>query len=108
MVQISPGEANALMARGEVDVIDVRVPSEWSCGHIAGSRLVPLGRFQASPKGALSRDGVVFVCAAGIRSQTAARIAEASGFVRVYNLVGGTRAWARAGLPLVRELAAVG
>lgn len=103
---VTVGEAHELIARGEVDVIDVREPIEWSTGHIEGSRLVPLDRLRANPKAALTRDGVVLVCAAGIRSLTAARIAEASGLSQVYNLVGGTRAWAKAGFPLVRELAA--
>jgi adenylyltransferase/sulfurtransferase len=104
--RITPREAYELIARGEVDVVDVREPREWSEGHIEGSRLVPLDRLRASPKGALPRDGVVLVCAAGIRSQTAARIAQANGLSRVYDLAGGTRAWANAGLPLVRDLAA--
>jgi rhodanese-related sulfurtransferase len=101
-------EAHELMARGELDVVDVREPVEWSTGHIEGSRLVPLDRLRANPKATLPRDGVIFVCAAGVRSQTAARIAVSSGLSHVYNLVGGTRAWAKAGLPLVRELAAAG
>ena len=99
-------EARELMERGEVEVVDVREPVEWSGGHIEGSRLVPLDRLRASPSASLPRDGVIFVCAAGVRSQTAARIAEATGLSQVYNLVGGTRAWAKAGYPLVRELAA--
>ncbi len=103
---LAPSEARVLIARGEVDIVDVREPVEWCTGHIEGSRLVPLDRLRANPKAALPRDGVILVCAAGVRSQTAARIAVASGLSTVYNLVGGTRAWAKAGLPLVRELAA--
>ena len=102
---ITPYEAQDLILHGAVDVVDVRELHEWSTGHIEGSRLVPLDRLRLSPKASLPRDGVVFVCAAGIRSQTAARVAEAAGLTRVYNLAGGTRAWANAGFPLVRELA---
>jgi rhodanese-related sulfurtransferase len=43
---------------------------------------------------------VIFVCAAGMRSQTAARLAEANGLSNVYNLTGGTRGWQNAGFPL--------
>jgi rhodanese-related sulfurtransferase len=43
---------------------------------------------------------VIFVCAAGIRSQTAARVADANGLSNVYNLIGGTRGWQNAGFPL--------
>jgi rhodanese-related sulfurtransferase len=96
-------QASDLIQRGNVDVVDVREPHEWAAGHIAGSRLVPLGMFRASSKSALPRDGVLFVCAAGMRSQTAARIAASSGLTQVYNLTGGTRSWTAAGLPLVLD-----
>ena len=86
--------------------------STWStCGNLesgragtsralASSRSVEL---RASPKDTLPRDGILFVCAAGIRSQTAAKVAEAEGRTNLYNLSGGTRGWANAGLPLVRD-----
>ncbi len=104
MIQnLTAQQASDLIQRGNVDVVDVREPHEWAAGHIAGSRLVPLGTFRASPKSALPRDGVVFVCAAGMRSQTAARIAVSSGLTQVYNLTGGTRSWTAAGFPLVLD-----
>ncbi len=104
VVSINPQQAQELITRGEVEVIDVRDPGEWSGGHIAGARLVPLSQLQSNPKGVPVRDGVVFVCAAGVRSQSAARIAAALGLERVYNLSGGTRAWVKAGLPLVNDI----
>ena len=104
MIQgLTPEQARQLIASGDVEVIDVREPGEWAGGHINGSRLVPLGQLRSSPKTALARDGVVFVCAAGVRSHTAARIAVAQGLTKVYNLEGGTRAWAKAGLTLVTD-----
>jgi rhodanese-related sulfurtransferase len=104
MVQsISPKQARELIDQGKLDVVDVREPNEWSNGHLPGSRLVPLARLRGSPKSALPRDGVIFVCAAGVRSQTAAKLALENGLSNVYNLTGGTRGWAREGLPLVRD-----
>jgi len=100
---IEPRQAQELIARGEFDIVDVREPREWSGGHLPGARLVPLDRLKASPKASLPRDGVIFVCAAGVRSQTAAKLAEANGFTNLYNLSGGTRGWVNAGLPLVRD-----
>ena len=99
---VSPVQARELIARGELDVVDVRDSREWSSGHVPGARLVPLDRLRVEPKASLPRDGVIFVCAAGMRSQTAARVAEASGLTNVYNLVGGTRGWQKEGLPLER------
>jgi rhodanese-related sulfurtransferase len=108
VIQLTPQAAYELVARGELHVIDVREPHEWLGGHLPASRLVPLGQFRANPKSALPGDGILFVCAAGIRSQTACGVAEAHGLTRVFNLSGGTRAWVKAGLPLVHdELSAV-
>jgi rhodanese-related sulfurtransferase len=100
---ISPQQAQALLASGECDLVDVREPGEWAQGHLAGARLVPLGNLRADPTAALPRDGVIFVCAAGMRSMTAAKLAETIGLDRLYNLTGGTRAWTAAGLPLVKD-----
>jgi rhodanese-related sulfurtransferase len=102
---LTPKEAHELISNGDVDIVDVRDPREFSSGHLEGARLVPLDRLRAGPKAALPREGVLFVCAAGVRSQTAARVALGLGMTRIYNLSGGTRAWANAGFSLVRELA---
>lgn len=93
-------EAQNLIGGGNIDIVDVREVSEWTTGHIPGSRLVPLDALRADPTTALPRDNVVFVCAKGIRSLTAAKLAERLGFSQLYNLEGGTISWARAGLPL--------
>jgi rhodanese-related sulfurtransferase len=100
---LTPAQAQELITHGDVDVVDVREPREWQGGHLPGARLVPLDRLRAEPDAALNRDNVIFVCAAGARSQTAARFAESRGLKKIYNLTGGTRGWANAGLPLVRE-----
>jgi rhodanese-related sulfurtransferase len=101
--QITVQQAKELIATGDVEVVDVREPNEWAAGHLPGARHVPLGQLRTDAKAALVRDGLVFVCAAGIRSQAAARIAESYGLTRVFNLTGGTQSWARAGFPLIRE-----
>jgi rhodanese-related sulfurtransferase len=99
MIQsIDARTAQDLIASGELDVVDVREPNEWANGHVPGSRLLPLGRLRAAPRASLPRDGIIFICAAGIRSETAARVAVGLGYTRVYNLVGGTRGWTQSGL----------
>jgi rhodanese-related sulfurtransferase len=97
---LTPQQANDLIALGDVDVVDVRELHEWTTGHLPGARHVPLDRLRANPRSELPRDGVLFVCAAGVRSQTAARLAEGLGLKLVYNLSSGTRGWVKAGLPL--------
>ncbi len=98
---LDPLQANALISGGRLDVVDVRGPREWSAGHIPHARLVPLDELKADPRSALPRDGVVFVCARGVRSLTAAKLAEAAGRQELYSVDGGTAGWAGAGLPLI-------
>jgi rhodanese-related sulfurtransferase len=100
---LSPDEAAQLISSGDVDVIDVRDESEWCTGHIPEARLVPLDQLRADPERALTADKIIFVCAKGVRSLTAAKLAERLGKTTVYNLDGGTLAWSRAGLPLAVE-----
>jgi rhodanese-related sulfurtransferase len=102
---LSPQQASERIAQGGVAVIDVREPHEWIEGHVPTARLVPLGQFRQNPRAALTQDGVIFVCAAGVRSETAARLAAQAGLKEVYNLTGGTRAWVKSGLSLEHEAA---
>jgi rhodanese-related sulfurtransferase len=101
---LSPKQASDRIAQGDVEVIDVRDPHEWIDGHVPSARLVPLAQFRQNPKALVTQaSAVIFVCAAGVRSETAARLAAQQGFKEVYNLTGGTRAWVKAGLPLDHE-----
>lgn len=91
-----------ILADSGVTIVDVRSPEEWARGHIPGARLVTLAELRESTA-ALPRRGVLFVCAAGVRSQLAARLAAEAGVREVYSLIGGTHAWGKT-LPLTREL----
>jgi rhodanese-related sulfurtransferase/transcriptional regulator with XRE-family HTH domain len=98
---VSPREAEALVAGGGFDIVDVREPSEWATGHLPGARLVPLGTLRERPGDVSFRDKTLFVCAKGGRSMSAATLADARGIKDVYSLDGGTSAWAAQGLPIV-------
>jgi rhodanese-related sulfurtransferase/transcriptional regulator with XRE-family HTH domain len=97
----SPVEAQALIAAGGIDVVDVREPHEWATGHVPGARLVPLAQLRADPEGARLGPKVLFVCARGGRSMQAAELAASRGVQQIYSLDGGTLAWRGAGLPIV-------
>jgi rhodanese-related sulfurtransferase/transcriptional regulator with XRE-family HTH domain len=103
---LAPRATSELIAAGGLDVIDVREPAEFAAGHLAGSRNVPLSLLKADPKGAVKGARVLFVCAKGVRSATAASAAEAAGVQNVFSLEGGTSAWTAAGLPLEEPKAA--
>jgi rhodanese-related sulfurtransferase len=105
MIQsLTATQAHELVVRGGIEIIDVREPGEWSTGHLPGARLVPLDPLRRNPASVLTHDGVLFVCAAGIRSQAAARIAVSHGVKAVYNTSSGTRGWVNAGFTLVNDM----
>ena len=90
---VAPGDAQELIAKGDIDVVDVREPHEWATGHVPGARLVPLGQVPSSEFG----KRVLFICEKGGRSIKAAEVVKAD---EVFNLEGGTSAWRAAGLPI--------
>ena len=98
---MGPREAEALIEAGDIDIVDVREPSEWARGHIPGARLVPLAQLRADPDAAKLGSKVIFVCASGGRSLTAAKLADARGIADVISLDGGTSGWLVVGLPIV-------
>lgn len=95
---IRPREAQELIAKGGLDIVDVREEHEWATGHVPGARLVPLGTLASSWTTSNVGDPVLFVCAKGGRSATAAEIAEKNGLREVYSLEGGTAGWKAEGL----------
>jgi rhodanese-related sulfurtransferase len=101
---LTPTEAAELLASHDnIQVVDVRDANETAAtGSIAGAHLVPLDKLRLDPDAALpDRNAkIVFVCAKGIRSVTAAKLAERLGYAHVYNIDGGMTAWSKAGLPL--------
>ena len=102
---VNAKQAAELLSSTDMDVVDVREIHEWLEGHLTGSRLVPLATFRRDPKAQLGPRPVLFVCAAGMRSETAARAAASVTQQPVYNLSGGTRAWVKAGYTLQTEQA---
>ncbi|MBS2015436.1 MAG: rhodanese-like domain-containing protein [Deltaproteobacteria bacterium] len=102
--RVNPSQAAKLLKSGAIEVIDVRDAAEWAKGHVPGARRVSLAELREDARQHLRRDGVLFVCAAGVRSETAARIALDHGLTKVYSLVGGTQSWIKAGHAVATEL----
>jgi rhodanese-related sulfurtransferase len=101
---VTPAQLVELASTQAVDLIDVRDVPEWDSAHIDGARLVPLDRFRTDPDAALVRNTpTVFICAKGVRSMQAAKLAERFGYEQIYHLAGGMKEWSRSGLSLVAE-----
>lgn len=87
----------------ELQVIDVRSPSEFASGHIPGATNFPMDELEAR-SGDLKRvASIVLVCQGGARASMARQLlAERGGKLRV--LAGGTKSWIDAGLPVVASV----
>ena len=87
-------------------MIDVRTPVEYREVHAEPARLVPLDRLD--PRAFMdSRDGskdhpLYIICRSGSRGRQAVEKFHAAGYTNVANVEGGTLAWEKAGLPVVR------
>ena len=104
--RIPPSEARALIARGNVLVVDVRDAAELQGGgRIKGAVHVPRGmlEFRADPEspahnGAFAKDKTVLVyCASGGRSALSGKTLKDFGYPAVFN-IGGFRELVDAGL----------
>lgn len=91
-----------LATRPEVQVLDVRMDSEWLDGHLERAVHIMLGdlpaRLDAAP---LDRERpVAVICGSGYRSSIGASLLQQRGFREVWNVLGGMTAWREAGLPI--------
>ncbi|MFI1356303.1 rhodanese-like domain-containing protein [Streptomyces sp. NPDC020898] len=105
MARITPAEARALMgADGTAVLLDVRETEEWAAGHAPGAVHAPLSALNAgaSLPGSAQGRPLVAICRSGMRSRQAAALLTARG-AEVADVIGGMRAWAEAGLPVVAE-----
>jgi rhodanese-related sulfurtransferase len=104
---IEPEALAALLRQGQtIELIDVRTPAEYRELHAAPARLVPLDTLD--PRALMAaRDGaqdapLYVICRSGGRAQKACEKLLAAGCRHVVNVAGGTLAWERSGLPVVR------
>jgi rhodanese-related sulfurtransferase len=87
------------MWRAGDTVIDVRSPSEYAQGHIAGALNVPI---ETLPLAAarLPAGPVIAACSLGRRGGRAAELLDLAGRTS-FSIIGGTKAWQAAGLPVL-------
>jgi rhodanese-related sulfurtransferase len=100
-----------LSQREEVDVVDVRMPTEFRHIHATIARNVPLDSLDPvavmrERNGTADRPLYV-ICKSGDRSSMACAKFAAAGYTKVVNVEGGTLGWEQAGLPVERGKLAV-
>jgi adenylyltransferase/sulfurtransferase len=97
--EITPVEASAMLARGGVQLIDVREPWEFEDAHIHGGRLIPLGQVPERFKEIDPGTPAIVYCRSGGRSGKAVGLLRDRGYEKAVNLKGGILAWINAALP---------
>ncbi len=94
----------AELVKGNVQLVDVRTPQEWSTGHIDGA--LHIDWFSDDFKSRVAKldkeSPVRLYCAAGGRSEEAREMLRGMGFKNVLDLDGGMSAWKKAGAPVVK------
>jgi rhodanese-related sulfurtransferase len=91
---VQPKEGVALVAAGNLRLIDVRTPQETAGGIIPGAVLIPIDQLEARLE-EIPRDGAatLIYCAGGGRSAAACEFLSAQGFRNLMNLDGGFGSW---------------
>lgn len=90
------------MTEGQVQVVDVREPSEWNAGHMARAVLIPLGSLAFRKNELDPSRPVITVCRSGKRSLAAVDVLQDAGFPEVKSMAGGMLAWQAASQPVER------
>ncbi|WP_040763608.1 rhodanese-like domain-containing protein [Novipirellula maiorica] len=101
---ISPQELQRHREAGKVvELIDVRTPVEYAEIHVEGARLMPLDTLDPRAFASAGNGEPLYViCRSGSRAAKAYEKFQAAGVDNVLSIEGGTLAWERAGLPVVR------
>ncbi len=106
LTPITPADAHRHLAAGTAVLIDIREADEYARVHIAAAQLRPLSTWDemqlAGAANAPDTD-VIFTCRSGMRTAGACDRLATGVHGRALMLDGGVDAWARAGLPLVRN-----
>jgi rhodanese-related sulfurtransferase len=84
-------------------VLDVRTPSEYAAGHIAGARLLPLSELPSRLDEVPTDQPVYVYCHSGNRSKQASEILAKAGKKDIRDVRGGILAWQAAGYGTTRD-----
>jgi len=98
--QVSVAELRVLLAAGEVDLLDVRQPPEWSAGHVAEATFITGAELTQKAASLPDDRPLAVMCGSGFRSSIAASVLLSQGRRSVLNVSGGMAAWRAAGYPI--------
>ena len=100
--QVSVSQLKEQMANSELQIVDVRRPTEYIGGHVPSALNAPLASLEKSlgPLPLKKDKLTAVICAGGYRSSAAASLLQQKGFSNLLNVSGGTGAWINAGYPV--------
>ncbi|MBC7858341.1 MAG: ankyrin repeat domain-containing protein [Burkholderiaceae bacterium] len=91
--RLSAAEAEALLSRPELRVLDARDVQSHAAGHIAGATYFGSAELDLAVFDKNKRQPVLLYCYHGNASQSHARTLADFGYAEVYDLIGGFEAW---------------
>ncbi len=95
VVNVSVSDVKTEMTEGEIQLLDVRTPEEWSNGVIKGAEKINFydDNFEATVANKIDMNKPVYVyCKSGGRSLQASELLVKKGY-KVYNMLGGYDQW---------------
>lgn len=95
MRNLDPAEFQALIARDDAVLLDVRLPEEIEIAALPGAVNIPLAELGARIGELNPATPIAVLCHHGVRSEMAGRLLERNGFADVAHLSGGIDAWSQ-------------
>jgi rhodanese-related sulfurtransferase len=86
-------------------LIDVREDNEWQAAHAAGAEHLGKGIIERDVEEKVPDKSteVILYCGGGYRSALAADVLQQMGYINVYSLAGGWKAWKDSGAEVKKE-----
>ncbi len=101
--EVEVQQLQKILTQQSIQLLDVRTPQETANGIIKTAQIADFKQGEVVEKATaiFKKDSPLYVyCYSGGRSSKAAEQLTAAGFTKVYNVIGGIKAWQAAGFPL--------
>lgn len=93
----APQLAEMLKQKSDIQVVDIRQPTEVAAGTVPGAEMMPMHTIPLRISDIKQDKPVVLVCRSGARSAQACLFLAQQGFENIFNLRGGMMGWAGSG-----------
>ena len=84
-------------------ILDVRTQSEYEKGHLKKSILIPVTALKSriNELSQYINTEIIVYCHIGSRSSQASKILDSNNFTKIYNILGGIKAWESANYSVI-------